>query len=485
MSSVQNPHLHSAPLIPLDRRYLASVGADAFLRDVPCSPTGELDVKAICIYLATGMFLGADTFFVDLKTVDPGTAVHTAEDGRVTGIDSRMKWEPDSERKIDEGECDDLIDEMNSILTDCMSSTGRDQMIGLSGGLDSRTLAGSLGEDPTVKSYSYEFQGGRSENNFGQQIATECRFDHRQYKIPKGYLWGKIEQIAGLNACYSEFTHPRQMAIADSLPGADTSLILGHWGDVIFDDFGVEENLNDQQLACWLKKRLTKASGIKLAKEIWNQHFSESFDQYLIERFESALATVRGTANDRLRGFKSLNWAHRWTSVNLSIFGANGADLVVPFYDERMIKLSWKLPREMLKGRKFQVEYIKRISPALARIPWQAFEPFNLYTYESYRSLSAIPARIGKKITRNLKKLKHGERVRQNWENQFLGAKNDECLQQWLREVPELNNIVSRALVDETYSNFQEDSRAHWHGISMLLTLSVFSKNRLRWVDES
>ncbi|MGK0189454.1 MAG: asparagine synthetase B (glutamine-hydrolyzing) [Verrucomicrobiales bacterium] len=484
MNSTEDTQTCSVPLIPLDQRYLVTIGADSFLREKPCSATGELDLRAICVYLATGIFLGTDTFFKDLHTVEPGTKFKMSRDGKITGdTEVRKRWAPEEQAKIGDDDQDSLIDEMEAILADCIDSKGQQRMIGLSGGLDSRTLAGTIGVDPSVQSYSYEFEGGRDENCFGREIAIACGFEHREHSIPTGYLWRNIDRIIDLTACYAEFTHPRQLAITDSLPGSDVSLILGHWGDVIFDDFGVDEDLGNRELADFLQKMLIKSSGLTLAQEIWKLHFSDSFDTYLSSRLEQALSAVGGGANDRLRGFKSLNWAHRWTSVNLSVFGANGAKLKAPFYDERLVELSWKLPQRMLKGRKFQVEYIKRTSPALARIPWQSWEPFNLYTYENYRSLSALPVRIGKKLSRNIKRLRDGKRVRQNWENQFLGDENAKQLQRWLKDTPELTDIVPGNLVEETHAAFLGDPRGHWHGVSMLLTLAVFSKNLSRWVD--
>ena len=56
-----------------------------------------------------------------------------------------------------------------------------------------------------------------------------------------------------------------------------------------------------------------------------------------------------------------------------------------------------------------------------------------------------------------------------------MEKKNEDKLRYWLFETKNLNNIVSKNLVNEFYNKFQNHDRVKYsHPISMLLTLSVW-----------
>ncbi|MBK7870831.1 MAG: hypothetical protein IPJ74_09155 [Saprospiraceae bacterium] len=125
----------------------------------------------------------------------------------------------------------------------------------LSGGLDSRTQAAALRGNQPISSFSYEFPNGIPETRFARAIAHAMGFDFQSFTIPCGYLWYNIEQLAEINGCYAEFTHPRQMAFIDQYPTMGDLFYLGHWGDVLFDDMGVPDDLPfEQQVEVILKK---------------------------------------------------------------------------------------------------------------------------------------------------------------------------------------------------------------------------------------
>ena len=68
------------------------------------------------------------------------------------------------------------------------------------------------------------------------------------FLIPKGYLWSRIEELAEINLCQSDFIHPRQMAVIDQISKLGDLIISGQWGDVLFDlpKLSAKENLDNQ-----------------------------------------------------------------------------------------------------------------------------------------------------------------------------------------------------------------------------------------------
>ena len=86
-----------------------------------------------------------------------------------------------------------------------------------------------------------------------------------------------------------------------------------------------------------------------------------------------------------------------------------------------------------------------------------------------------FPFRVKQKISNTLftKKL-----VKNNYENQFLGAANDAQLRYWLFENPAFNSLIDPAVVKQFYTGFQQEHLRYSHVVSTLLTLSVFAKKR-------
>ncbi len=127
------------------------------------------------------------------------------------------------------------------------------------GGLDSRTQATALRGYKDVYAYSYKFKNGLNETGYGAAVAKAQNFKYKAFEIQPSYLWDVIEELADINKCFSEFTHPRQMSIHHLFKEMGDIFYLGHWGDVLFDDMGVPSDMGNEELV----KILYKPKGIK------------------------------------------------------------------------------------------------------------------------------------------------------------------------------------------------------------------------------
>ena len=119
-----------------------------------------------------------------------------------------------------------------------------------------------------ISSYSYSFKGGYPEGKIAKTIAKRCSFEFEEFLIQPNYLWSNIERLATINECYSEFTHPRQMALIEQFSQMGDVFSLGHWGDVLFNDMEVPDDLGFMQQVEMLYKKIVKPSGEILAKKL-------------------------------------------------------------------------------------------------------------------------------------------------------------------------------------------------------------------------
>ena len=455
----------TTPIIPTVVEYYSVPGEAA------------LDFKAICCFMATGFFLEAETFCTNKKAFLPAASYSFNQDGNVEKKEFYFKWHH-APRDI---KFSQVIDDYAALLerTVKQGTENRQVILPLSGGLDSRTLAAALGTRKNVFAYSYEFKNGIQENKYGRLIAQSSGYPFDGHTIQHGYLWESIEKTARLNGCYADFTNPRQVAAMDSLKNKGDIFLLGHWGDVLFDDMGVAPSADFETQLAVIKGKILKRKGVELAEKLWQAWgLADTFGNYLDEKLRKLLDAIDiRDANARIRAFKSTYWATRWTSSNLTLFNASH-DSFVPYFHDEMCRFICTVPERYLAGRQIQIAYLKKKAPQLAAIPWQKYDPCNLFTYKEYTSLRYLPYRVMRKIKNEAMNLIGKKKILSNWELQFLGSENDRNLRKWLFENSSFSGLVPQSLTKSFYDKFRAESGEYHHTINMLLTLSLFSKLR-------
>lgn len=434
-----------------------------------------LDKKAICYFVSTGFFPNDTTYYKEVKVVPPATSFNP---GNVDNQrENYWKWHY-SPRDISFKQAVEEFAHLFEKITN-EQVKGKRVILPLSGGLDSRSQAAALSGHKEVFAYSYQFQGGIKENFYGKEIAKVQKFTYQDFNIQPSYLWSVIEQLADINKCFSEFTHPRQMAVHHLFDQMGDIFYLGHWGDVFFDDMGVPAEMTNDELVKIIYKKIIKKGGLEIGESLWEAWgISGNFEDSLKEMILTSLSEINvDNANARLRAYKSLQWAPRWTSNNLSVF-EDKHPLALPYYHEDMCKFICTVPEEYLSARKIQIEYIKIKAPKLARIPWQTYDPCNLYNYDKFNSLSSIMVRSGRKMQNAVRThLRQKPLILRNWEIQFLGKENENFLKSYLFENESFQDLLPKDLVTNFYNKFNEKDKVWYsHPVSMLLTLSLFSK---------
>jgi hypothetical protein len=437
----------------------------------------DLDLEAICVFTAIGFFLESDTYYKKYKTL-PNASNILFENKQITQSETYFKWHHSPENIDFNGIVDGFTELFEKIVKE--QTEGKTVVLPLSGGLDSRSQAGALKRNnANVNAYSYHFKDGLNETYYAEKIAQAENFRFQKWEIQSGYLWDKIDKLADINQCYSEFTHPRQMAFIEKYNSMGDVFSLGHWGDVLFDDMGVKEDLSYDEQAKVVLKKVVKKGGMELATSLWSVWgLKGDFSEYLYERILQLIKKIgiEHSANANIRAFKSMYWATRWTSSNLSIFGSQ-KPITLPYYDNRMCEFICKVPEKYLAGRQVQIEYLKRRAPELAKIEWQDHRPFNLYNYHLNKFPYNFPYRLMRKLKSSVSNKKY---IQRNWELQFLGEQNEIQLENRLFNEQKLLSWLPKEIISEYYKKFQTENDVYFsHSVSMLLTLSLFSKREL------
>ena len=456
------------PIIPLEQSF-------AKRADV----SRQIDKKALCVFAATGFFLEADSFYTDVQVLQPGMDYVLDADQNIKNQTPYFKWFHRPRDISFNTALDEFTDLFESIVKE---QTGDNRvLLPLSGGLDSRSQAVVLKHlKADVHSYSYSFAGGFKEHKISEQIAKACDFRFDPFIIPPNYLWDVLDDASDINQCYSDFIHPRQIAVLEQFKKMKGEFSLGHWGDVLFDR-GIavqDEGLSELDL---IYKKVIKKGGLALASALWKSwNLDGDFEDYLKMRIQTLLDRIDiADKGAKIRAFKTLYWAPRWTSVSLTFFQA-AHPVQLPYYDDRMCQFICEIPEAYLADRKLQIAYIKNRNSKVAAIPWQDQMPYNLFNYHKNKFPQNLPYRVTNKIGRETRAILGQKYIQRNWELQFLGEENDRNLRSYLYQ-PEFIEFIGKEVVDNLYQKFKtEDAVFYSHSVNMLLTLSVWHQKDTR-----
>ena len=454
------------PIIPIEQTFIN-------VKDQP----HELDYKAICVFGALGFFLDTDTYWKDKKVLPPASINKIDDAGYLISSEPWFEWyyKP---KQINLNEATTNFGELFEEIVKEQCNEKK-VILPISGGLDSRSQAVALHKlGVAVKSYSYSFENGYNEAGISKKIAEKCDFPFQEFTISKSYLWNKIDELATINKCYSEFTHPRQMAVIDDIEKLGDVFSLGHWGDVLFDSENLQQNYSDKEILPLVKKKVIKKGGLELATSLWkNWKLEGEFEDYLDRRILTLLSRINiVNSNAKIRAFKSMYWAPRWTSINLSVFARN-KEIYLPYYDDRMCQFICEVPESLLNDRQIQIEYIKRTNPSVAKIVWQDTKPFNLFNHHLAKTHLRLPFRVVDKLKREFENFQGKKFVQRNWELQFLEADDKGKLIDYIQS-KELTYKIDIDLIKDYLNLFYKEDQVYYsHSVSTLLTLSLFFKN--------
>ena len=433
---------------------------------------GTLDLEEICVFAACGFFLGNASYYKELKAIPPASE-YDDNDGIVSNIKPYFSWTYEPRDISLEQATEEFTEIFNRVVQQGVD--GKKVILPLSGGLDSRSIAAALKNNKSIFSYSYGYKNGVPETQYSKQIADAESFPFQGFEIGDNYLWKKIDLLSDILQNYSEFTHPRQMAIYDDLKGKGDLFVLGHMGDLLFDGMGMPDVVSNEELIESLYIKVIKKGGKELGTALWEAwNLEGTFDAFLRSRLRFWLDQIEiDNANAKIRAFKSMYYVSRLTNSSLHIFQTI-APIFVPYFEDELCKFITTVPEKWLNARQIQIEYLKKQAPELARIPWQKYPGRNVFNYTTFNSWWYKPVRLVKKIQRKYSKT---PLIQRNWELQFLGKENEQLLLQNLQN-SDFNGWIPQKLVEQFFEKFTQNGVKFSHPLSILLTLSYFWKKK-------
>ena len=430
----------------------------------------QLNWEALSSFFAVGYFPGQETYLTGINIMLPASCYSFDADLNLKKQYRYWDWQY-TPISTDHKETFAVLDEtLRSSL--CFATNNKRVALPISGGLDSRMLAGIINKSncksDNIWAYSYGYSKQSQEIKIAAQVAATYNILFESYTVPN-YLFKELDHITDAVELFQYIDGTRQASIRDLLEKKADVVIGGHWGDVWMNNFDLGNGSEEEKSKYFFEKKLVKRGSDWLLRQVCSSHLHHPLESVL-NNYSDALKQYDHIKDFsfKLKAFKTDTWSFRWTLASIRMF-QSAAFPILPFYDKRIVDLFCNIPTSLTNDRLLQIEFIKSLYPELAIIKWDQHDA-NLYNYKNART-KTLTYRAANKIKRILT----GDKgITRNWEVFFLNPEGKKQLTSQLLTKP-LTDLVPphkiNALIDQFYAN---PTAGNGYTISMLLTFSLF-----------
>jgi asparagine synthase (glutamine-hydrolysing) len=427
----------------------------------------KLDWEGISGFMTMGFFPADKTYLEAIRIFSPSSCYVFNRDCNLVETKRYWNW------TFDTSATHNIDGQLKDVLADSINYATQGQRVALplSGGLDSRMLAGIFNDIDrrsytSAWSFSYGYASDSPEIKIGRQIGKAVNIPFREKVVPN-YLFDSMGAIVDSVELFQYVDGTRQACMLPELSADADVVIGGHWGDVWMDDVHLD-NDTANPLQSYFEKKIIKKGSSWLLEKVCSSHISTSA-AYLKTYFDISIEKYKHLqdADKIIKSYKTDQWSFRWTAASVRMYQA-AAMPVLPFYDKRVVDMLMSIPSVDMKGRQYEVSFIKKYFPSLASITWQEYDA-NLYCYKYFNNRNYLYRAVHK-----IKRLVKGEPVTRNWELFYLNEEGRKKLEITLRS-PALKALVSQKDIETLLAGFYErPTAAKGYAISMLHTFAQF-----------
>jgi asparagine synthase (glutamine-hydrolysing) len=331
----------------------------------------ELDVEGIAMNLAFGEFWGDKTLFSGIRYLEPASALTFGRGQLARTQYWDLNYQPDS--SIGEGAA---VEQLIAAVKRAVAIRMKDNVrygISLSGGLDSRAVLAAV--EPDRRKGMPTFGYGPlhcGEVKIAEQVARKCGTSHRSVEITPQLIIESAERAVWLTegrmSIWLSYMVPAYKAIAGDI-------------DVVFDGLGFGQTLGGAFLR---KSRVAGMSKDEMYAD-YQKDRTVFRDAELLRVFvpryhgiaREAPANAFGgvyskmSSRDPRLAFDEFYWHSRLAYIaTMHVYGRDLVEISCPTVDNDLNTLAYSLPPEKRLGHYIYREFLKKLSPELARIPY-------------------------------------------------------------------------------------------------------------------
>jgi len=341
-------------------------------------PRVRIADEAALEFLLAGYITGADTLYEGVKQLQSGEMLEYGPDQHETHATTHRYYrclprgDSDAEEQGLARQLEVVLDRVFSRYTKALA--GRQPVVPLSGGLDSRLVAGMLRrhgvQDVLCFSYGVE---GNGEAAISKQVAQVLRYDWRfvEYSRDRWAEWLSSERMRDYWAyasrgtslpCFQDFPAVEALVAEGYGGGSPLVFLPGHMGDVPAGSHVPTELLG----------RPADGGGDPVARSIVEHHYNlwpTDSRQWLNEplaclrRKIANIAIGAGRAANAVSSYQ--DWERRCRQALFIINSArayefHGAGFLLPLADYELMDLWQRIPVGLLVGRRLYVNTLRK-----------------------------------------------------------------------------------------------------------------------------
>lgn len=344
---------------------------------------GDADIVAISQFLRFQQLLGDRTWLRGVSRLPPASVLQwSAGDGR---LDLQRYWSLGDISTLGEITFDNAVDEGTRLLERAVASrckAGERIGVFLSGGLDSRILAGLAVDHGTVHTLTYGEAGCR-DVHYARRIAAAAGTLHHEHDLVDGrWLVQVMPRHLALTDAQHSFIHAHGMTMLDEASDLIDVNLTGWDGGTVFrgriEEYGTDPPYRDFTDERALEERLFQGfcqrftwPGLTDDEVIGLTATEHGRDLPSLARasFAEEFARTTGFAGHRRADYFYAQQHVLRSTINLVVFTRSTMTVRCPYWDYRLVEFLYGLPDRVWATPQFTRAVLTRRLPRLARIP--------------------------------------------------------------------------------------------------------------------
>jgi asparagine synthetase B (glutamine-hydrolysing) len=334
---------------------------------IPISPLGLLE------FFAFGHNLAERTVLEGVEVLPPGSVIFIDERGMRAEPYFRYRYAADGSLKSAAETGERIAACVRDAVPRHLQGPGRKAFF-LSGGLDSRIIAGAMGRDRhPLHAFTFGYPESR-DVRFAAQLADLLGFPHHVLTYPEVYLSEVIEQVVERTECVTPFYHTTSTLFHDRIAEEADEIVVGFCGDVFSGGhlrppmFKVGPG---PELTGMIFDRAACADR-RLLAGILQPHALEQYWPAFIEAFSSTVGSIREQSGPDTADVWDVENRQRRFTFTAPKVDRSRFEIVAPLLDNGIVDLVLTLPARMRRGQAAYKHAIVKGFPLLRDVPWAA-----------------------------------------------------------------------------------------------------------------
>jgi len=330
----------------------------------------DLSTLGVLELFAFGHNLGDRTVLENVHLLPPGSVIEISEAGFKATPYYRYRYKQRSGAVSLPSIGEEIAGSVKAGVARSLKGEGR-KGIFLSGGLDSRIIAGPMAG--SMNAFTFGYPEAR-DVKYASLLSKELDFDHQVLTYPEIYLSKVITEVVARTECQAPFYHATSLLFHDAIAEKADRIYVGFCGDVFSGGHlrpGMFKNPPKPVLAGMIFDRALCCSKPVLARIFREDIFPGLWDRF-VRGFRATLETIKDQRPPDIADVWDVENRQRRFTFSAPKVDRCRFEVVAPLLDNEITDLFCSLP---LKARKGQAAYKHAIVtefPKTRYIPWAA-----------------------------------------------------------------------------------------------------------------